>query len=462
MTDALAASTTPPAEILALLSLLCPEVVRDIEQNWDAPVSEYARHLWRPVARPASGPAIAARSILREVLHDRLGTLMQPEEARKAIEEFEQRPVIQSGLHCLLLMDRITFDALLLAWLGAVENGLSAFVGFVGTTMTMETTGREGPGWLDVGGDKVNLFGMGRHKLCRKSVCAAGPVSLNRSALEAAGDEIDASRWLGRLLGSAEKKFPTAADALTSLNEDLVAEWDRSATARPVFIDDRLAAVALARHLEDDGSILTKLLTDPQRRQRLDHALEEAASGPFGRFLPNATDYFWGIREERVRKLVVENGRLIEPERPNGVLVPLEREPLRQALLDGVLLPNLFLMFLVLAIVPRVRVLGGLRQVGYVALFHSILLAALDENVPEERNLAKELQVRENAWGMRVIDEQISVREQLAGLPAGELFPELLRQYRSRTFAEVTDNLKLVRENARWRKLARSKAAGEF
>jgi len=72
------------------------------------------------------------------------------------------------------------------------------------------------------------------------------------------------------------------------------------------------------------------------------------------------------------------------------------------------------------------------------------------------------LQVRENAWGKRVIDEQISVREQLASLPAGELFPQLLRQYRSRTFAEVTDNLKLVRENARWRKLARSKAAGEF
>ncbi len=460
MTDALAASTTPPAEILAVLSLLCPEVVRDIEQNWNKPVSEYARHLWRPVAQPASTPAIAARSILCEVLQDRLGALMHPEKARKAIEEFERRPVIQSGLHCLLLMDRITFDALLLAWLGASESGLSAFFGFVGTTMTMETIGREGPGWLDVGGDKINLFGMGRHKLCRKSVCAAGPVSLNRRALEATGDETDASRWLGTLLASADRKFPTAADALTTLNENLVADWDRSGATRPVFIDDRLAAVALARHLEDDDSILTKLLTNPQRRQRLDHALQEASSGPFGRFLPNATDYFWGVREERVRKLVIENGSLIEQERPRGVSVPLEREHLRRALLDGVLLPNLFLMFLVLAILPRVRVLGGLRQVGYVALFHSILLDALDENSPEERDLAAELQVRENAWGMRVIDEQISVREQLASLPAGELFPNLLRQYRSRTFAEVTDNLKLVRENARWRKLARSVATG--
>ena len=84
--------------------------------------------------------------------------------------------------------------------------------------MTMETIGREGPGWLDVGDDKVNLFGMGRHKLCRKSACAAGPVSLNKRALEAVGDETDASRWLGTLLASQDKVFGTAADALTALN----------------------------------------------------------------------------------------------------------------------------------------------------------------------------------------------------------------------------------------------------
>ncbi|MES0201279.1 hypothetical protein [Mesorhizobium sp. M0011] len=445
-----------PVDVLAVLSLLCPEVVRDIEQNWNAPVSEYARHLWRPVARPASSPAIAARSILLDILHQRLDLIMQPEEVGKALEEFDHRPVIQSGLHCLLLMDRITFDALLFAWLGAVENGLSAFVGFMGTTMTMETIGREGPGWLDVGDDKVNLFGMGRHKLCRKSACAAGPVTLNKRALEAVGDETDASRWLGTLLASQDKVFGTAADALTELNEDLVADWDRSGMARPVFIDDRLAASVVARHLDHDSSLLSKLLLEPARRQRLERTLQETESSPFGRFLPNATAYFWGIREERVRKLVIENGHLIEPERPNGLSIPFERAHLKQALLDGVLLPNLFLTFLVLAILPRVRVVGGLRQIGYVALFHSILLAALDETAPEERGLAAELQVRENAWGTRVIDEKMSVREQVAGLPAGRLFPDLLGHYRSHTFAETTDDLKLVRENARWRKIGRA------
>jgi hypothetical protein len=57
---------------------------------------------------------------------------------------------------------------------------------------------------------------------------------------------------------------------------------------------------------------------------------------------------------------------------------------------------------------------------------------------------------------MRVIDEKISVREQLAALPAGALLQDLLRQYRLRTFAETTEDLKLVRENARWRKIGRA------
>lgn len=76
--------------------------------------------------------------------------------------------------------------------------------------------------------------------------------------------------------------------------------------------------------------------------------------------------------------------------------------------------------------------------------------------MPQERDLAAELQVRENAWGTRVIDEKTSVREQLAGLPEGALFPDLLRQYRLRTFAETTEDLKLVRENARWRKIGQA------
>lgn len=448
--------TGPPPEVLAALWRLCPEVGRDVTEHWHAPLSSYARHLWRPTSVPTSRLGATARSILRETLQDRLAAHMSPESLQTALGEFDRRSVIQTGLHCQLLLDRITFDAFLLSWLGAVENSLSAFFVFTGTTMTMETIGREGPGWLDLGVDKINLFGVGRHKLSRKSVCATGPVSLNKRALEAAGDATDGARWLGVLLERADEVFGNAADGLAALNESLAAEWDHSAATRPIFFDDRLAAAALARHLEDEDSIPSKLLTDPRRRLRLEQALQIASSGPFGSFLPTGTVYFWGVRNERVRKLVVEQERLIEPERPQGLSIPLDRPHLREALLGGTLLPNLFLLFLVLAILPRVRVLGGLRQIGYVPIFQSVVLAALDGSLPEERDLAVDLKSRENAWGMRVIDEPYPVRDQLAALPAGAVLPELHRRYRNRTLCEVTQNLEIVRENARWRKLAQA------
>lgn len=442
----------PPADVIAALRRLCPEVGRDIGDHWRAPLASYAAHLWRPTAAPTSRIGMAARAILRDTLYERLLAELSPTKAALALAEFDGRAVVQAGLHSQLLLDRITFDAFLLGWLGAVENDLSAFFAFTGATVTLETVGREGPGWLTVGSGHINIFGLGRHKLCRQSVCAAGPVSLNKRALDTLALSIGEASWLNVLLDCADESFATAADALATLNTDLASAWDGAAAARPVFFDDRHAALVLARHLEDEDGLLTQLLTDPDRRRRLEQALERAASGPFGRFLPAGTAHFWGVRDKRVRKLIVENGGVSEAERPNGVSVPLDREPLIDALRRGVLLPNLFLLFVVMALLPRVRVLGGFRQIGYVPIFQSVLLEVLDRNAPEERQLAKELRDRENAWGMRVIDEPGPVHEQLAGMRAGSALPELRRRYQKMALREVTNDLRLMRESSRWRK----------
>ena len=446
------AALVPPADVIAALQRLCPEVGRDISDHWRAPLVSYAAHLWRPTAAPTSRIGMAARSILRDTLLERLLEKLSPTEAAIALAEFDGRAVVQTGLHSQLLLDRITFDAFLLGWLGAVENGLSTFFAFTGATVTMETVGREGPGWLGVGSERINLFGMGRHKLCRQSACAAGPVSLNKRTLETLSQRIGDVSWLNVLLDRADEPFATAADALGALNTDLASAWDGPAAVRPVFFDDRHAALAVARHLEDEDGLLTRLLTDPDRRSRLEQALEHAACGPFGRFLPAGTVHFWGVRDKRVRKLVVENGSLIEAQRPNGVSVPLDREHLLVALRQGLLLPNLFLLFVVIALLPRVRVLGGFRQIGYVPIFQSVLMEALDPHAAEECELAEELGVRENAWGMRVVEEPGSVHEQLARMPAGPALPELRRRYQQLTLREVTDDLRLIRESSRWKK----------
>jgi hypothetical protein len=46
-----------PQQLLAAMRAVCPEVAQDIVTHWDAPATEYAGHLFRPVAAPRSQSA---------------------------------------------------------------------------------------------------------------------------------------------------------------------------------------------------------------------------------------------------------------------------------------------------------------------------------------------------------------------------------------------------------------------
>jgi len=440
-----------PNQLLATMRTICPEVAADITSHWEASVTAYAGHLFRPLPPPRSAIATQARSILRQTLAGRLKSALPGIDHAQVMAAFDARPVVQAGVHSQLLFDKITFNAFLLGWLGAVEQRLPAFFVFNGTTVTMETVGKEGPGWLDLGDEQINLFGMGRHKLCRQSVAGAGPVMLNAEALQAADRP-----GLDVLTATVGKRWGNAADAMADINRRLVSSWDRDDTTSPVFFDDRHAALALAGHLEDENSFITRLLTERARRDVLEQALEVATNGPFGRFLPIATTHFWGVREKRVRKLVVAEGRLVEVDRPQGVSVPLERAALRDALMNGILLPNLFFLFLVMSLLPRVRVLGGFRQIGYVPVFQTVLRALLDRTNPEEAALLDDLGTHESAWGMRVIEGPQPVFDLIGSHAPGTLLRELRQTHAKQSLAEATDGLRLLGESSRWRKLART------
>lgn len=442
-----------PQGLLAAMRTVCPEVARDIQAHWSRPLTDYARHLFRPIMQPRSAIGQRARSILRQTLAARLSDLQADGQQDGVLDAFDRHSIVQAGVHSQLLFDRISFNAFLLSWLGAAEQRLPGFFVFTGTTVTMETIGKEGPGWLDLGDRQVNLFGMGRHKLCRQSVAGAGPVSLNLEAL--AGRS---TPGVDVLETQAGRTWGGAADAMADINGRLVSSWDKEGSARPVFFDDRHAALAVAAHLDDEKGLVTRLLTDPDSRRALEDGLNAASAGPLGRFLPIATAHFWGVRDKRVRKLVVKNDALAEVDRPHGVSVPLERRALRDALSNGVLLPNLFTLFLVMALLPRVRVLGGFRQIGYVPVFQSVLRAVLQPEDADERILLEDLSVHENAWGMRVIEEPQSVFELIGAHPPGALLAELRRTYAGRSLADVTDGLRLLVESSRWRKLARAQA----
>lgn len=444
-----------PHDLMVALEKVCPGVAADIRACWGAPVTDYARRLLRLVAPPRADIAVRARAILRRTLAQRLAASLPSSAIEGALTAFDDHAVVQAGVHSQLLLDPISFNAFLLGWLGAVGNQLPAFFVFAGSTVTMETVGKEGPGWLDLGDSQLNLFGMGRHKLCRQSVCGAGPVALNGKGLQ----QLGAGRGsIDILRGAAEHHWGNAADAFADLNASLVAGWDDATRTRPVFFDDRHAALVMADHLADANGLVTRLLTETGRRGRLEETLLAATGGPLGRFLPTATDHFWGVRDKRVRKLVARDGRLSEVDRPQGVSVPLERAALHEALLNGVLIPNLFWLFVVMSILPCVRVLGGFRQIGYVPVFQQVLTDSLDPQDGAEGALRSTLGATENAWGMRVIEPSASVFEQERDFASGGLLQGLRRRYETIPLAAMTDGLKLLSESSRWRRLMRAYA----
>lgn len=438
-----------PDDLMRALEFACPGVAADLSARWSEPVTAYARHLFRPVEQPVSDIAVQALSTLRGVLEQRLAAT--PIDQRQSVlQAFDRHAVIQAGLHSQLLLDPISFNAFLLGWLGAREHDLPGFFVFAGSTVTMETTGKEGPGWLDLGSEQINLFGMGRHKLCRQSVCGAGPVSLNGDAFTKAS-----GASMGVLRQAAGRSWGNAADAFAEINSELVAAWDRARTSSPIFFDDRHAALVMAGHLESDSSLVAKLLTDPARREMLERSIEALSYGPMAKFLPVSTDHFYGVRNKRVRKLIVDGGHLREVDRPQGISVPLERAALRDALLSGILLPNLFFLFVIISILPRVRVLGGFRQIGYVPVIQQILRDNLDLADAAERDLADELALTQNAWGMRVIEQSETVFDMEAAFAPGDVLEGLRQRYGRASLAEMTDGLKLIYGANRWRRLMR-------
>jgi len=166
-------------EILATLSLLCPEVVRDIEQTG--------------MQRFPNTPAICGgrgKACIRpgdrcplDLRDSCISALVRSCSLKRSARP--RRIRAQTGdsvwLHCLLLMDRTTFDALLLAWLGQSKRAV-AFFGFMGATMTMETIGRRARD-ARCRDDKVNLLAWAPQTVPQKRLRGRS-VTLNKRALE--------------------------------------------------------------------------------------------------------------------------------------------------------------------------------------------------------------------------------------------------------------------------------------
>ncbi|WP_437333997.1 hypothetical protein [Sorangium sp. So ce394] len=450
-------------EDAALLALrrAVPEVGQPLSALYDAPLVDYARHVHRPARPPRSRLGLEARALFADALRPELRAQLPPEDVPAALAELERSGVIQTGPHGQLMLDHDAFYTVIFSRIGLLSRGCRHYFWFTCFTNKLEVRPGRGAGWLSVAGTCINVFGLSRRLMTRSSAIAApGPV---RFALEEKGAlspavAAELAHLRDLLGGAAHDSVPEAVDAANRL---LWQEWEPEGRARLVVFAEGFCTRLVARHLEVEDGLLGRLLFEPRRRAAGMRVIERAARATIGSMLPSGTDFFWRVRDHRIRAMALRGGHLVEQEAPDVAPVPFERGAVIEELRRGALLPNVFLLFLAATFLPGFRALGGFFQIAYMPVYRAALLAMLDGSDRDERALVEDILADDNhGWGMHVLEEPDEVLPLIAQTGRAGIFPVLAERYARRSTRSITRNLELFRKHGRWLPVMEEALAG--
>ncbi len=172
--------------------------------------------------------------------------------------------------------------------------------------------------------------------------------------------------------------LPTFGAQVTRVNASLCAErYGQSPNVRVVYLEmEALAARLLERDLEDEGSVMHRILFDPRARALVLDTLAgvrgcwrtEAINGlALGRTGRAGTIFFW-MADEKGRRCPL---RLCAASGETGLgfgdtCIPLRPAALRDALAAGTIVPSLFTSYMSLTLDHGLRCFGGIFLAEYL------------------------------------------------------------------------------------------------
>lgn len=311
-------------------------------------------------------------------------------------------PVIQTGPHCHLVIEPDAFFTHLFCLGGLRAHAKSWYINYSVSTVKFTEKSKKGPGWLRLDGQDINVFGLSRSKMASLSIFSRQMPLRFAMVPEFSRSSIPLRDELLQVLPGGE--FSSAADAIKSANRILWPKYFGTAV-NFLQLDESDMAGLVKEHLEDEGSWLSRCFIE--RAELIGSfilAVREIDRSPWGGWFKFNTDFFWMVRDGQMKRLELENGILRDSS--GNYQVPFKCAALARALQNGEILPSLFLVFLVIAILPGLRVLGGSRQIIYYPLMRCALLKALASScLPEDRDLAAAIRQDElpSLWGHRTI-----------------------------------------------------------
>lgn len=443
-----------PAEILATLSEFMPE----LKPFWARKLKEYAAELYT-VSRHRQANDIrndAMQRLSRLIANAALKAGYSPAEMLDAQDKIWQSPILQTGPHCHLLVEPDAFYTHLFSLMGLNAHRLRWHFWYGTSTVKFIESARKGPGWLRIGADTVNVFGLPRRRMDAFSVCGLCCDEFHFRLTGAGGampnssDARELFRWLPR------SGFPSAADAIKTANLGL---WPKIAPddVRLLQLDDFDVADLIADHLDDPTSWLASHLC---AGAHVGNALLESVGlldcGPWNGWIRTTTDLFWGLSSGRLVPLRLCDTVLVDGCRCK-IEVPFEAKAVASALRQRTIVPGLLMTFLVLSILPGTRVLGGCRQAIYYPLMrHVVAMTLLRCGF---RDLVEELAADRfpGCWGHRVLKPE-------AAYPLGEILsgdlPDRARMSGDQALEQACGDLASFTRDPLWAKLCSNLRTG--
>lgn len=366
------------------------------------PVREYAHFLYA-FEKPHIRCEIRIRSFDKLLaMFRRAGVRsgLSADEISRICEEFTAIPVLQTGPHLMLVTDVEAFYTHLFSLMGLSSHGASSYVSYAVSTVNLVEKGRRGPGWVNVDGQAVSLFGLSRNQMLPLSLLA-GP-GRYRFEIDNASADCQALEILRRQLPGGY--FDRPAHALKSANRAL---WSAlfGSQFRFLQIDDEDVADLICDHLADEGSWLRERFFErPAAAAKVIEEMDKLSHTGWEGWLPRGTDFFWLYENGRRCALRLVEERLVEPN-SGKIAAKFDPAELCRQLEERRLIPSLLLVFLVLAILPGVRVLGGSRHPVYYPLMRHIIIASCRSTKwggELQQQLARD--ERPSGWGHRVIE----------------------------------------------------------
>jgi hypothetical protein len=434
---------------------ICPGVAKNLKSFWEDNLASYIKQIWQKPISCSSPLAVQARSKFYDALNQFFDS--QSIDLNQVRSEFQRYPILQTGPHCPLYVNEIDFNAVLFSWMGSQLHHIKHALILNSMTRTVQWSKEQGPGWLNLRYTNIKLFDLSPKTMSKLSVCSpVFHVRYNKNGFEHYLKQITTAEQKGlEKLGTviSSRNYENFICLFTKTNQDLLAGCDQAQEVKPLIINDRLTALLVAEHIREQEGIIYQLIFSPKKRNQLKQLIEDLKKEKQHLFLKQRTDYFWGVRDNRIRALLIEGDFLKEDSKGSDkqILIPLKAHSICKALAEGQLIPNIFLSMLVLGLMPQIRLLGGTRQIAYLPLIQRVFCALLDDKIPQERALKQELLSNDlNAWGTNFIRHERTPLECLGHLPAGKEYSLLGQYYLNHSLSYLTQSLSVFKEHPLW------------